>query len=95
MNPQSAGGKARAKVLTPEQRREIASRAAKARWSRPRKCITMACPNYNDAGTFIGNLCAPCHAVITGWPRQSQSAVEIFLKRFGGCRVLEEAQKKC
>jgi len=29
------GGKARAEKLTPEQRREIAKRAAKARWKRP------------------------------------------------------------
>lgn len=30
------GGVARAEKLTPEQRREIASKAAKARWSKPR-----------------------------------------------------------
>lgn len=30
----SRGGKARARNLTPEQRREIASKAAKARWSK-------------------------------------------------------------
>lgn len=29
------GGKARANKLTPEERREIAQRAAKARWSKP------------------------------------------------------------
>lgn len=32
--PQAAGGLARAKALAPERRQEIASRAAKARWSR-------------------------------------------------------------
>ncbi len=31
------GGAARAKVLTQEQRSEIASNAAKARWKKPRK----------------------------------------------------------
>jgi hypothetical protein len=30
------GGKARRNKLTPEQRKEIASMAAKARWSKPR-----------------------------------------------------------
>jgi hypothetical protein len=30
------GGPARAKNLTPEQRREIAKKAARARWARPR-----------------------------------------------------------
>jgi hypothetical protein len=30
------GGKARRNSLTPEQRKEIASKAAKTRWSRPR-----------------------------------------------------------
>jgi len=32
---QSAGGKARAAALTPEQRRDIAQKAALARWNRP------------------------------------------------------------
>lgn len=31
------GGKARAKKLTPEQRREIARKAAKARWDKKRR----------------------------------------------------------
>jgi hypothetical protein len=31
------GGKATARKLTPEQRRESASRAAKARWSKEKK----------------------------------------------------------
>lgn len=33
-SPQSAGGKARAKSLSPERRSEIASKAAKSRWRR-------------------------------------------------------------
>ena len=33
---QSAGGKARARALTPKRRKQIASAAAKARWSKPR-----------------------------------------------------------
>lgn len=35
---QSAGGKARAAALTPEQRRDIAQKAANARWHRPDGC---------------------------------------------------------
>jgi hypothetical protein len=31
------GGEARAAALSPEQRREIAQRAARARWAKPRK----------------------------------------------------------
>ena len=33
----SKGGKARAKTLTPEQRKAIAQKAAKARWGEPKK----------------------------------------------------------
>jgi len=33
----SKGGKARAEKLTPEQRKEIARRAAKARWDKKRQ----------------------------------------------------------
>jgi hypothetical protein len=33
----SKGGKARAKTLTPEQRKAIAQKAAKARWGKPKK----------------------------------------------------------
>jgi general stress protein YciG len=32
-----SGGKARAKALTPEQRKQIASKAAKARWAKKKK----------------------------------------------------------
>lgn len=33
----SKGGKARAETLTPEQRKAIAQKAAKARWGKPKK----------------------------------------------------------
>ena len=31
----------------------------------PKKCLVKGCGNYSDGGTFIGDLCAPCHRMIT------------------------------
>lgn len=30
-----------------------------------RKCLVRGCENYSDAGTFVGDLCFPCHEMIT------------------------------
>ena len=30
------------------------------------KCIVHGCTNHTDEGKFVGNLCAPCHSMITG-----------------------------
>lgn len=30
-----------------------------------KKCIVHGCTNCTDAGYFIGDLCTPCHAMIT------------------------------
>jgi len=30
-----------------------------------KKCIVKGCENYHGQGTFIGDLCAPCHEMIT------------------------------
>ena len=29
------------------------------------KCIVHNCPNHKHEGSFIGDLCAPCHTMIT------------------------------
>jgi len=33
-------------------------------------CIVYLCENRADQGDFVGDLCAPCHAFVTGkrWP---------------------------
>ena len=39
-----------------------------------KKCITANCENTSDLGTFVGDLCAPCHVFITsGNGRDSQA----------------------
>ena len=30
-----------------------------------RKCIVKGCDNHNVQGRFIGDLCAPCHSMLT------------------------------
>ena len=29
------------------------------------KCIVKGCANKNGEGRFVGNLCAPCHTMLT------------------------------
>ena len=29
------------------------------------ECLVHECPNCSDAGTMIGDLCAPCHEMLT------------------------------
>lgn len=31
----------------------------------PKKCLVKGCTNTNDQGRFIGDLCAPCHDMLT------------------------------
>lgn len=31
-----------------------------------KRCIVYRCENHTDEGTFVGDLCAPCHAFVTG-----------------------------
>jgi hypothetical protein len=31
----------------------------------PRKCLVKGCTNHSNQGTFIGDLCMPCHEMIT------------------------------
>jgi hypothetical protein len=39
-----------------------------------KQCIVRGCPNMSDQGTFVGDLCAPCHTfVTTGEGRYSQA----------------------
>jgi hypothetical protein len=60
--PQSLGGQARAEALSAKERKEIASQAAKARW-------TAGLPKSTHEGEFlIGDLVIPC-AVLEGGTR--------------------------
>lgn len=32
---------------------------------KPMKCLVHGCENHSDQGRFIGELCSPCHEMIT------------------------------
>ncbi|HSI39975.1 MAG TPA: P63C domain-containing protein [Xanthobacteraceae bacterium] len=58
-NPQSRGGRARAELLSPERKREIASRAAKARWGSIEPADSAHVPRAIAMGVLkIGSI--PC-----------------------------------
>ena len=59
----AAGGVARANSLSPEQRREIASKAAKARWDGP---VVKATYGSTDHPLRIGNIEIPCYVLEDG-----------------------------
>ena len=56
---QSKGGLARAESLTPEERTEIAKKAAGARWSLPR--VICGAPDFRPLK--IGNIEIPCYVL--------------------------------
>src|SRR2546422_546744 len=61
----SKGGLARAKGMTPEQRKEIAQKAAEARWN---------IPTATHAGEVrIGDMCFPCSVLSDGTRILTQS----------------------
>lgn len=43
----------------------MAKAKKKAKKEQVRKCLVHGCANYSDAGVFIGDLCAPCHEMLT------------------------------
>ncbi|MDH7638930.1 P63C domain-containing protein [Sphingomonas sp. MAHUQ-71] len=73
---QSKGGRARAEKLTEEQRREIASSAAKARWAE-----TASLPKATHTGTLkIGDTEIPCAVLSDGTRLLTQAG---FLQALG------------
>lgn len=74
--PQSLGGKARADKLTPKERSEIASQAAKARWAE-----ASALPRATHMGTLkIGDAEIPCAVLSDGTRLLTQAG---FLEALG------------
>lgn len=64
-SPQRAGGKARAKKLSKDERREIASTAAKARWVAEKK-LPLATHGSPDHPLKIGDAELECYVLDTG-----------------------------
>ena len=56
----SKGGKARAEKLTTEERKEIASKAAKARWGEK---MPLATHGNADHPVVIGDIAIPCYVL--------------------------------
>lgn len=75
---QKMGGTARAKKLSPEERKEIASRAADARWEKAGKVL----PKAKYEGTLtIGEMEIPCAVLEDGTRVLTQSGVMVALGR--------------
>jgi hypothetical protein len=73
---QRKGGKARAEVLSPEKRREIASQAARARWDE-----AASLPQATHTGTLkIGDAIIPCAVLSNGTRMLTQAG---FLEALG------------
>lgn len=62
--PQQKGGRARSERLTPEQRKEIATTAANARWGG--EDVLKATHGSSDRPLIIGNLSLPCYVLEDG-----------------------------
>lgn len=73
----SAGGMARASVLTPEQKKEIAQKAAAARWSEAGEIAV------KSGVVEIGDISIPCAVLADGTRLLSERAIT---KAFGGKR---------
>lgn len=82
MNQHSKGGKVRAKNLSPEERKEIAVKAAKARWS---------CPPALFEGTIqiSENIAIPCAVLEDGTRLLTQQG---FLQALGRARSAKGGQ---
>lgn len=86
--PQSKGGKARADKLSPEQRREIASAAAKARWDE-----TNSLPKVDFPGVLkLGDLSIPCAVLEDGSRVLSENGITNAL--LGGRSGASKRKKK-
>jgi len=85
----SKGGKARAANLSPEQRQEIAQRAAAARWSK--EPILRAICGSPDRPLRIGDIEIPCYVLEDGRRVLSQRGLQTGIgMSHGGGRVGEE-----
>lgn len=82
MSQHSKGGKARAKNLSPEKRREIATKAANARWASPRAL-------FEGTLQISENVCIPCAVLDDGTRLLTQQG---FLKALGRARSAKGGQ---
>lgn len=52
------------------------------------RCVVAKCENHTDQGTFVGQLCAPCHTFVSmglaGNSQAQRNAVDFVARRLGG-----------
>ncbi len=85
----AAGGDARAKVLSPSRRKEIAKKAANSRWA---KDVKIATHGSNDHPLQIGDIKIPCYVLDDGTRVLSQRGLQsgIGMSMSGGSTVGEQ-----
>ena len=97
-SPQSQGGKARAEKLTPDERREIAASAARARWQGSGdKLPDMDLPKATHQGTIlIGGLELDCYVLEDGRRvfHKRGMAKALGMKSGGGNVFMRALQRK-
>jgi hypothetical protein len=81
---QSLGGKARAEKLSKEARKEIASNAAQARWSREGTQYPTAKYGSPDRPLKIGNMDIPCYVLDDGRRVITQAGMLLALEMSAG-----------
>lgn len=88
--PQSKGGEARAKKLTPEERSAIASAGAKIRWEKEQ--VSAPLPKATHKGTLrIGDAEIPCAVLEDGRRILSETGVTLALgSRSGGSKRIKK-----
>lgn len=60
----------------------------------PEKCIVARCPNHKHEGTFVGDLCAPCHTMlVNGEPRYGKTFVHQMRDRIEALEAERDALK--
>lgn len=88
------GGRARAKALTPEERSEIASRAAVARWGPPEPGVIKRATHIGDLR--IGDMSIPCAVLEDGTRVLSEHGITQALlgSRSGASKRLKRASQE-
>lgn len=65
------------------------------RLDRGTKCIVYGCDNHTNEGTFVGDMCYPCHYIITTGDL-SQSSENFIYKLYMKKKTLEaDLYKSC
>ena len=88
------GGKARAESMTPDQRKQLAAKAAKARWSKTKAIPVVATPVLPTASykgvLVLSGVEIPCYVLNNGMRLIGRTSFTEFLSGIKGGGALEE-----